>query len=137
MTTQAKGTFEFKAWDEKTWDGKTARDVHGAKLTHARIVNSYHGDIEGESTSQILMVYDESDHAVYSGLEQITGKLGGKAGSFVLQMTGKFDGAAASGDWTVVPGSGTGELTVLRGTGSFAAQLHTNNTPWTLDYDFE
>ena len=137
MTTHATGTFEFKAWDEKTWDGKVARDIKGAKMTHAVISNTYHGDIEGTSASQILMVYDENDHAVYSGLEQITGKLGGKAGSFVLQMTGKFDGGVASGDFTVVPGSGTGDLKGLQGKGSFAAQLHQNNTPYTLDYTLE
>jgi len=137
MTTHAAGTFEFKGWDEKTWDGKVARDIKGVKMTHAVISNTYHGDIEGTSASQILMVYDENDHAVYSGLEQITGKLGGKSGSFVLQMTGKFDGGVASGDFTVVPGSGTGDLTGLQGKGSFAAQLHQNNTPWTLDYTLE
>ena len=49
MTTHATGTFEFKSWDEKTWDGKPARDIKGAKLTQARISNAYHGDIEGES----------------------------------------------------------------------------------------
>lgn len=135
--TQAKGTFEFKRWDEKTWDGKTAREVKGAKLTHTKVHNVYHGDIEGESESQSVMVYDAQDHAVYSGLERITGTLGGKTGSFVVQMTGKFDGTAASGDWTIVPGSGTGELTGIRGTGRFEAQLHTNNTPWTLDYELE
>ena len=61
------------------------------------------------------MVYDENDHAVYSGLERITGSLDGKSGSFVVQMTGKFDGSVATGDWTIVPGSGTGELKGLRG----------------------
>ena len=137
MLTHATGTFEFKAWDEKTWEGKAARDVHGAKLTHASIRNAYHGDIEGESTSQILMVYDENDHAIYTGLEQITGTLGGKAGSFVLHMDGRFDGGTAKGDWSVVPGSGTGDLKGLRGKGSFAAQLHVNHTPFTLNYDFE
>ena len=137
MTSHAQGTFEFKAWDEKTWDGKAARDVKGTKMTHAVISNTYHGDIEGTSASQILMVYDEQDHAVYSGLEHISGKLGSKSGSFVLQMTGKFDGGVASGDWTVVPGSGTGDLKGLQGKGSFAAQLHQNNTPWTLDYTLE
>ena len=137
MQTHATGTFEFKAWDEKTWDGKAAREVTGAKLTHARISNVYHGDIEGESTSQILMIYDEHDHAIYTGLEQISGTLGGKKGSFVVQMDGRFDGGTAKGDWSVVAGSGTGELVGLRGKGNFAAQLHVNNTPFTLSYDFE
>ena len=83
------------------------------------------------------MVYDQNDHAIYTGLEHISGTLGGKSGSFVLHMEGKFDGGVATGDWLVVPGSGTGDLRGLRGKGSFAAQLHTNNTPFTLDYDFE
>lgn len=136
MTT-ASGTFEFTAWDEKTWDGKNQRDVQGSKLTHARIINRFSGGIEGESELQYVMFYDEQGHAQYHGLEKISGTLDGKAGSFVLHTEGKFDGREAGGTWEVVAHSGTGDLKGLTGKGSFVAQLHENKTPYTLEYSFE
>lgn len=133
----AKGTFVFKSWDEKTWDGRNQRDVQGSKLTHARIVNTFNGDIEGESELQYVMFYDDEGKATYHGMEKITGTLGGKSGSFVVHTAGRFDGREAGGSWEILPNSGTGSLKGIKGTGSFVAQLHENNTPYTLDYSFE
>ena len=56
---QASGKCQYKGWDEQTWDGKPAHDVKGAKLTLAKIKNSYQGDIEGEGNSELLMCYAE------------------------------------------------------------------------------
>ena len=134
---KAEGTFVFKSWDEKTWDGKDHKDVKGAKLTRAKIVNTFTGDIEGESELNYVMFYDDEGKATYHGMEKITGKLGGKSGSFVVHTAGKFDGKEAGGTWEVLAGSGTGALQGLKGKGKFVAQLHENNTPYTLDYSFE
>ncbi len=133
---KAKGTFAYTSWDEKTWDGRDHREVQGAKLTHAKIVNKFTGDIQGDSELQYVMFYDDQGHAAYHGLEKITGTVGGKQGSFVLHTEGKFDGKTAGGTWEVVPDSGTGELKGIQGSGSFEAQLHKNETPYTLEYTF-
>ncbi len=45
-------------------------------------------------------------------------------------------GTTVSGDWFVVPGSGTGELAGLRGEGGFSAVLD-QGAEITLDYWFE
>jgi Protein of unknown function (DUF3224) len=45
-------------------------------------------------------------------------------------------GTTVSGDWFVVPGSGTGELAGLRGEGGFTAELG-HRADITLDYWFE
>jgi Protein of unknown function (DUF3224) len=45
-------------------------------------------------------------------------------------------GTTVSGDWFVVPGSGTGELAGLRGEGGFTAELG-QGADITLDYWFE
>lgn len=78
-----------------------------------------------------LMFYraDGTGHAI--ALERITGTLGGRSGSFVLQHNGTF----AAGALMVLPGSGTGELAGLRGEG----QLIVQEQPWSieLDYTFE
>ncbi len=135
---QANGTFEYQGWDELTWDGQPSREIQGAKLTHARIRNRYSGDIEGEGVCELLMSYAEDGSAIYTGFERITGTLGGRSGSFVMQTQGGYvAGAEASADWSILPGSGTDQLRGLVGTGRFVAQNHVNHTPYTIEYDFE
>jgi hypothetical protein len=52
----------------------------------------------------------------YSALELVTGTLEGRTGSFVLQHSGVVDDGAPSPSGVVLPGTGTGELSGLRGT---------------------
>jgi hypothetical protein len=63
---------------------------------------------------------------------RVTGKLDGREGSFVLENRGTFDGKAAAGPLTIVPGSGSGELAGLRGGGSAPMG---NEAKFTLDYE--
>jgi hypothetical protein len=53
-----------------------------------------------------------------------------------FQDAGTVVGSTVSGEWFVVPGSGTGDLTGLRGDGGFTAQLG-ENAEIHLDYWFE
>jgi len=138
MSTHAAAKFSIKSWDEKTWDGRNWKDVPGAKLTHAAVTKTYQGDIEGEGISHTLTTYDAQGSAHYVGLEHITGKLGARAGSFVLQVDGTYDAASglAKAQWSVVPGSGTDALAGLTGSGGFVAGHADAAVPATLDYDF-
>jgi hypothetical protein len=137
MSTHANSKFEMKGWDEKTWDGRDYKEVSGAKLTHAKMSYAYHGDLEAESTAQMLMTYRDNNAADYVGLEKIEGTLGGKQGSFVLQLTGGFDGTTARVNSVVVPGSGTGELKGLTGKGTAESGADPEKYRFELDYDFE
>jgi len=132
MSTQASGTFEVKSWDEKPFDTVE----WAAKMTLARVTKAYHGDIEGESHLEYLMVYRDDGSATFVGMERVVGRVGTRSGSFVLQHSGTFAGGTAKISWSVVPGSGTGDLRGLRGTGGLAAS-HQQQYPMTLDYDFE
>ena len=118
MGTRAMGTAEIQNWEEETYEEPEG----GPKLTRARVSNRFHGDIEGEGTLEYLMVYGTEGAVSFVGLERVIGRLGDRSGSFVLLHRGTFEGAAAWGDWSVVPGSGTGELRGLRGEGGFVAQ---------------
>jgi len=136
MTTSTKtatGTFGVRSWDEGPW----AEDDGGRKLTHARVTSAYEGDIEGAGTSQSIMWYADEGHATYAGFERVTGRLDGRSGSFVLEGRGTFEGGVAATTWTVVPGSGTGELTGLRGTGGYRAGEGQAAVPYRLDYSFD
>ena len=114
---KATGTFTIKGWDEQPY-----AEAEGApKLTHARVTTSYRGELEGEGTSGLLMAYDQAD-AAYTGYERFTGSLGGRSGSFVLRLDGGFEQGAARTGWTVVAGSGTGDLEGLEGEGGYLAK---------------
>src|SRR4029450_12726270 len=54
---KASGGFTIKAWDEWPY----AELDQAPKLTHARVTTTYGGDLEGEGTSELLMVYDQAD----------------------------------------------------------------------------
>ena len=72
--------------------------------------------------------------ASYVGLERITGRLAGKSGTFVLRRTGVFEGGLAKESYSVLPGSGTGELRGLRGEGT-SSLGHADEYPFTLNYE--
>jgi hypothetical protein len=105
------------------------------KLTRAIVVKTFTGDIEGESQVDYLMMYRADGTATFVGLERVVGRVGGKSGSFVLQRSGVFDGNVARESYSVVEGSGTGELAELKGEGSSVAG-HAKENPMELEYDF-
>src|SRR6266536_4832862 len=126
MTTPATGTFTVKSWDEQPY----AEADGGSKLTRASVTNTFQGDVEGESALEYLMIYLDGGSGSFIGLEQIAGRVGGRSGSFVLQHSGTFAGQTVNGTWSVVPGSGSGDLTGLRGEGGFVAEHGQQATPY-------
>jgi len=80
------------------------------------------------------MMYRADGSAAFVGLERIVGRIAGKAGSFVLQRTGVFEGGAAKESYFVIPGSATGELRGLIGEGTSAVG-HGNEYPFQLNYE--
>jgi Protein of unknown function (DUF3224) len=116
----AEGTFEVESWDENPI---LDTGNSGAKVTRALVKKSFSGDIAGEGSVEWLMGYQEDGTATFVGLERIDGRVGERAGSFVLQHTGTFDGSLAKSTVVVVPGSGTEDLRELRGEGTFEAGM--------------
>jgi hypothetical protein len=130
MTARAEGTFTVVSWDENTYQELGGK----AKLTRARVTFACTGDLHAESTSESLMCYRDDGTAVYTGLERIEGQLASRSGSFVLLTGGAYADGEARTTWHVVEGSGTGELTGLRGEGLAVAASGPGGT-FSLDYD--
>ena len=82
------------------------------------------------------MMYRADGSAAFVGLERIVGRVGGKAGSFVLQRTGTYQGDIASESYAVIAGSGTGELQGLRGDGTSSVG-HGSEHPFVLNYELD
>jgi hypothetical protein len=105
--THATGTFEVKLTPQTT-------DAPG--LGRMAIDKQFHGDLEAVSKGEMLSAMSEvKGSAGYVAMERVTGRLGERAGSFVLQHSGSMNRGAASLSVTVVPDSGTGQLAGLSG----------------------
>lgn len=122
----ARGTFEVKLTPQAD------ESAAGAGLGRMTLDKQFHGDLEAASRGQMLSAGTAvQGSAGYVALERVSGTLLGRAGTFVLQHHGLMNRGTPSLTITVVPDSGTGELTGISGTMSIeiADGLHS--------YDFE
>jgi len=130
--THAAGKINVKTYEPTPYD----QPSDGPELTRIHVVEDFSGDIEGEGVATFLQTTRGQDEASFVGVERVTGAIAGRSGTFVLQDQGTLRGSVVSGEWFVVPGSGTGDLSGLRGEGGFEAQLG-QGADITLDYWFE
>lgn len=89
----------------------------GNSLARLTIDKQFHGDLEATSKGQMLSAMGSvKGSAGYVAIERVTGTLGGRRGSFVLQHDGSMNRGAPTLVITVVADSGTDELGGLAGT---------------------
>lgn len=89
----------------------------GPNLGRMSIDKQYHGDLDAAAKGEMITAAGIAvkESAAYSAVERVSGSLGGKKGGFALQHTGIMTRGTPSLTITVVPDSGTGELTGLTG----------------------
>lgn len=112
MEYHAAGAFDVKVTPQ-------AADGHADAVTLGRMTidKQFHGDLEASSKGQMLTgMGSVKGSAGYVAIEQVTGTLQGRAGTFILQHTGVMDRGASRLVIAVVPDSGTGQLEGLAGT---------------------
>jgi hypothetical protein len=132
MKKTANATFSIKSWDEKPYgEGKDL-----PKMTRASVDKTFTGDIDGEGHVEYVMMYRGDGTAAFVGLERIIGRIAGRHGSFVLQRVGVFADGQAKESYSVVTGSGTGELRSLRGDGTSSVG-HAADYPFALNYELD
>ncbi len=107
----AKGTFEVTAIPQ------TIHHADDAGRGRMSIEKELRGDLEGTSRGEMLTgMSDVKGSAGYVAIERVTGKLHGRAGSFMLQHSGSMiRGKDERLEILVIPDSGTGELEGIRG----------------------
>jgi hypothetical protein len=110
LTNHASGTFEVKLVPQTD-----TGDASG--LGRMTIDKQFHGDLEGTSQGQMLSAMGSvKGSAGYVAMERVTGTLKGRSGSFVLQHSATMTRGVPQLLISVVPDSGTGQLTGLAGT---------------------
>jgi len=91
--------------------------LKGSMMGRMSIDKQFHGDIDGTSKGEMLTGGDVAKgSAGYVAIEQVTGSLNGRSGSFILQHNGTMTRGTPQLTVSVVPDSGTGQLAGLSGT---------------------
>lgn len=106
----------------------------GMSLARMSIEKSYSGDLLATGHGEMLSARTPvAQSAGYVAIEQVTGTLAGKRGSFVLQHYGIMSPQQESLTVDIVPDSGTGELEGI--TGRLQIQRTDNQHHYRLDYE--
>ncbi len=108
-------TFSVDSWDEQPFDEGDGT----AKLTRASVTRTYSGDITGTAATEWTMAYAPDGTARFVGVERITGTVGGRDGTLVLQHLGSYADGVARAELTVL--TGTGALEGSSGSGELVA----------------
>ena len=110
VTNHARGTFDVKIVPQP------ADDPSAGPFSRLYLDKQFHGDLDATSKGQMLAAGTAVEgSAAYVALEVVTGTLAGRRGSFVLQHTGTMNKGEPSLTVSVVPDSGTDQLTGLVG----------------------
>jgi hypothetical protein len=130
MAQRATATLEIKNWQEAPFH----EIAGGPNLVRASVTQSYTGEIAGEGTLEYLMIYQEDGVVPTIALERVAGRIGHRSGSFVLRHTGSYANNLAQTTFEVVPGTATGDLRGLTGSGTLHWP-HEQPGTFTLDYN--
>lgn len=130
--TRATAVITVHQYEPATYD----EPAEGPALARIHVEESFSGDLEGAGVVEFLQAARADGSASFVGIERVTGTVAGRAGTFLLQDAGTVEGNVVSGEWFVIPGSGTGGLAGFRGEGGFRANLG-EGAQVHLDYWFE
>ena len=120
----------------QSFEAETYDQAAGPALMEVRLTETFTGDIEGESPVRALQVLRDDKSARLVSMQRFRGKLAGRSGTFVLQGEEVVESGKIKAKWSVVPGSGTSDLSGLRGEGGFEGEFG-KGSDGTLDYWFE
>jgi len=124
MTTRARGTFEVTLTPQE----------QSVPVGRMNLAKTFHGELEGTSSGEMLAYGTAvTGSAGYVALEQFTGTLSGRSGTFALQHNGIMNRGAATLTIQIVPDSGTGQLEGL--SGGMTLERVDGVHHYTLEYD--
>jgi hypothetical protein len=131
MTRTAKGTFDVKMNREPPYEVSD-----GVSLGRVSIEKTFHGELTGTSTAQMLAAGSEvKGSAGYVAIERVSGSIEGRAGSFVLQHFGVMTRGTGELKVSVVPDTGTGALRGIAG--RLNIEIVDGKHHYSFEYSFE
>lgn len=128
----ARGTFVVKMAPVEASEFEKRNEF--MRMTSTKV---WHGDFEGTSEGEMIAGGAAANGAMaYVAMENVTGKLAGKSGTFVFTHAATMmKGDAKSGVMRIeiVPNSGTGELKGITGSLTIIIDAKGNHS-WVLEY---
>jgi len=129
---QASGKFEIKLQPLVSY----SKGADGISLGRMSIDKTFSGDLDATSKGEMLNAMTSvQGSAGYVAIEQVTGMLAEKSGSFVLQHYGKMSQGNNFLLLEVVPDSGAGELTDI--SGKMLIRIEEGQHFYEFDYSFD
>ena len=111
MTLQARGPFTVKMAPQG--EGDSTDGINTGRMVLDKV---FSGDLDAVGKGEMLTARTPVDSSAgYVAIERVTGTLDGRTGSFVLQHSGTMTRDAQSLSISVVPDSGTGQLSGIAG----------------------
>lgn len=127
LSNHASGAFEVKVVPAAPED-----KAEGTTLGRMTLDKQFHGDLEATSKGEMLYATTVQGSGGYVAIERVTGTLHGRTGTFVLQHTGTMTRGVPELSVTVVPDSGTGQLTGISG----KMTIHIADAKHSYDFDY-
>lgn len=124
--SHATGTFDVRITPVPP-ESDSAADAHG----RMSLSKTFHGGLQGTGQGEMLAVR-EGQSGAYVAIERLSGTLDGRSGGFSLVHRGVMDAGGQELSITVVPGSGSGELTGISGV--FHLSIVDGEHRYVLDY---
>lgn len=127
---KVKSSFKITGWEPVTDENDEIADI-----ARARIRKEFTGEMAGTSVANAVLYQTPVKSGGYTAIERITGKIGDRKGTFVVQHSGIRD-AEGKGPFygDVVPGSGTGGFEGV--TGSMQIAQRESDEYFLLDLTF-
>jgi hypothetical protein len=113
------GTVEVKTESMQRFEVSPADDS-GIAVVRYSMEEEFAGGLVGKGIAAHIGLFRPDGTNTFTGAERITGTLDDREGTFTITDAGFYDvNNIVHGRWTVVAGSGTRDLTGLRGSGEF------------------
>jgi hypothetical protein len=128
---QATSPFTVDSFETASYD-----EGPGATLSRGHVSKTFTGDVVGSGVVEMLSVYTASGPAAYVAIERVTAAVHGRQGGFIFQHSAEMGPQGPSLQLTIVPGTGSGELVGITGSGRIQIDDRRNHTLF-LEYDLD
>ena len=130
MQGTTRGTYRTTGWRQQEYAGADG----GPKLTLAEKDLALEGDLEGSAAGWSSIIQWGTGSSAATGHLRITGRIGGRSGSFVVEESVRGGAGGATATWRIVAESGSGELGGIEGEGGWEWKPGAEQVSYTLSY---
>src|SRR5262245_13105508 len=130
MQATTRGTYRTTGWRQQEYGSVDG----GPKLALAEKDLALEGDLEGKAAGRSSIIQWSTGSTVATGHLRITGRIGGRTGSFVVEESVRGGAGGATATWRIVAESGSEALSGIAGEGGWEWKPGAERVSYTLSY---